>query len=79
MQTITKETLKQEIDHLNDQQLQQLADFITSLKFQSKLSQLKPDLNQIAHLYQEFAKEDRELAEIGMNEYSQFLENEDQS
>ena len=45
MQTVTKETLKQEIDHLNDQQLQQLADFISSLKFQSKLSQPKPDLN----------------------------------
>jgi hypothetical protein len=59
MQTVTKETLKQEIYRLNDQQLQELADFIASLKFQSKLSQPKLDLNQIAHLYQEFADEDK--------------------
>ena len=64
MQTITKETLKQELDRFNDQQLQQLADFIAFLKFQSKLSQPKPDLNQFAHLYQEFTEEDRELVEI---------------
>ena len=37
MQTITKETLKKDIDRLNDQQLKQIADFIAFLKFQSKL------------------------------------------
>jgi len=37
MQTVTKETLKQEIDRLNDQQLKQIADFIAFIKFQSKL------------------------------------------
>jgi hypothetical protein len=79
MQSVTKEIVKQEIDYLNDQQLKQLADFIAFLKFQSKLSQPKPDLNQFANLYQEFADEDRELAEIGMSEYTKSLENEDQS
>ncbi|MFM7384633.1 MAG: hypothetical protein ACKN9E_08205 [Microcystaceae cyanobacterium] len=78
MLTTSKETLKQELEHLNDQQLQQLADFIAFLKFQSKLSQSEPDLNQFAHLYQEFAEEDRELAEMGMNEYTKSLEHEDQ-
>jgi len=78
MQTITKETLKQEIDHLNDQQLQQIADFIAFLKFQSKISQITPDFSQFANLYQEFADEDRELAEMGMSEYTQSLEHEDQ-
>jgi hypothetical protein len=78
MQTITKETLKQDIDRLNDQQLKQIADFIAFLKFQSKLSQPTPDFSQFANLYQEFADEDRELAEIGMIEYTQSLEHEDQ-
>jgi hypothetical protein len=78
MQTITKETLKQEIDHLNDQQLKQIADFIAFLKFQSKISQITPDFSQFANLYQEFADEDRELAEMGMSEYTQSLEHEDQ-
>ena len=73
MQTIRKETLKQDIDRLNDQQLKQLADFITFLKFQSKLSQLTSDLSQFANLYQEFADEDRELAEIGISEYAESL------
>jgi hypothetical protein len=77
MQTITKETLKKDIDRLNDQQLQQIADFIAFLKFQSKLSQSTPDLSQFANLYQEFADEDRELAEMGMTEYTQSLEDED--
>ena len=77
MQTITKEILKQDIDHLNDEQLKQIADFIAFLKFQSKLSKPTPDLSQFANLYQEFADEDRELAEIGISEYTKSLENED--
>ena len=78
MQTITKETLKKDIDRLNDQQIKQIADFIAFLKFQSKLSKPTPDFSQFANLYQEFADEDRELAEIGMNEYTKSLKNEDQ-
>ena len=78
MQTITKETLKQDIDRLNDQQLKQIADFIAFLKFQSKISQITPDFSQFANLYQEFADEDRKLAEMGMSEYTQSLEHEDQ-
>ena len=58
MQTITKETIKQELDNLSDQQLKQIADFIAFLKFQSKLSQSIPDFSQFANLYQEFADED---------------------
>ena len=77
MQTITKETLKKDIDRLNDQQIKQIADFIAFLKFQSKLSKSTPDLSQFANLYQEFADEDRELAEIGISEYTKSLENED--
>lgn len=78
MQSIIKETLKQELERLNDEQLKQISDFIAFLKFQSKLSQLTPDLSQFANLYQEFADEDRELAEMGMSEYMKSLKNEDQ-
>ena len=79
MQTITKETLKQYIDHLNDEQLKQIADFIAFLKFQSKLSKSTPDLSQFANLYQEFADEDRELAEIGISEYVESLDHDDKA
>jgi len=79
MQTITKETLKQDIDHLDDEQLKQIADFIAFLKFQSKLSKSTPDLSQFANLYQEFADEDRELAEIGISEYVESLDHDDKA
>lgn len=79
MQTITKETLKKDIDHLNDQQLKQIADFIAFLKFQSKLSQSTPDFSQFANLYQEFADEDREFAEIGISEYAESLDHDDKT
>ena len=79
MQTITKETLKQELDRLNDEQLKQIADFIAFIKFQSKLSQPKPDLNKFAHLYQEFANENCELTEIGISEYAESLDHDDKA
>lgn len=77
MPVITKETLKQELDHLNDEQLKQIADFIAFIKFQSKLSKSTPELSQFANLYQEFADEDRELAETGLSEYAESLNSED--
>ncbi|MFN9175423.1 MAG: hypothetical protein ACK58N_13230 [Synechocystis sp.] len=44
MKIITKEAIKQGIDHLNDEQLKQLSDFIAFIKFQSKL---KPILGKL--------------------------------
>ena len=79
MTTITKESIKQELDHFNDEQLKQVADFIAFIKFQMRFSQQKIDVSQFADLYQEFAQEDRELAEAGISEYAELLNNEDKN
>ncbi|MGK7946323.1 MAG: hypothetical protein AB4058_17830 [Microcystaceae cyanobacterium] len=74
----TQEQINQQLNHLNEDQLNQVADFITFLKFREKL--IKPNFNteKLAKLYQEFAEEDRQLAEVGMNEYADLLIQEDQ-
>jgi hypothetical protein len=76
---ITKESLKQELDFFNDEQLKQVADFIDFVKFRTKFSQQTTDLSEFADLYQEFAQEDRELAEVGMSEYAETLNRVDKS
>ena len=73
----TKESLKRDIDRFNDQQLKQIADFIAFIKFQTRFSQPTTDISQFADLYQEFAEEDRQLAETGMSEYASLLNSED--
>lgn len=77
MLEITKEVIKRDIDRLNDQQLKQIADFIAFIKFQTKFSQQTTDISQFANLYQEFAEEDRQLAETGVSEYASLLNSED--
>jgi hypothetical protein len=77
MLEITKESIKRDIDHFNDKQLQQVAEFIAFIKFQTRFTQTKLDVNQFASLYQEFAEEDRVLAETGVSEYASLLINED--
>lgn len=79
MTVITKEYLKQELDQFNEKQLKQVADFIAFIKFQTRLSQPTADISQFANLYQEFAQEDRELAEVGISEYAEFLNSEDKN
>ncbi len=79
MTIITKESLKQELDHFNDEQLKQVADFIAFIKFQTKFTRQKTDVSQFAYLYQEFAQEDRELAESGISEYAELLNSEDKN
>ena len=39
MIAITRESLKQELDYFNDEQLKQVADFIAFIKFQTRFSQ----------------------------------------
>jgi hypothetical protein len=76
--SITKEKLKQEIEQFNDEQLQQIAEFIEFIKFRSRFHQKVVDVHQFASLYQEFAQEDRELAEEGIADYIKELQKEDQ-
>jgi hypothetical protein len=76
---VTRETIKQEIDHLDNAQLSQLAEYIAFLKFRSRFQQATPDLAQFANLYQEFAEEDHQLAEAGLSDYANQLEHEYQA
>jgi len=79
MIAITKESLKQELDYFNDEQLKQVADFIAFIKFQTRFSQQTTDISQFANLYQEFAQEDSQLAEAGISEYAELLNREDKN
>jgi hypothetical protein len=76
--SISSETLKQDLDLLTNEQLQQVADFIAFLKFRDKRhSQIVLNTTQLASLATEFAEEDRAFAEVGMSDYSKMLEDED--
>ena len=69
----TKEQINEQLNQLNEEQLNQVADFITFLKFREKLIKLNLNTEQLAQLYQEFAEEDRQVAEEGINEYAGLL------
>lgn len=72
------EALKQDLDKLTHQQLQQVADFIAFLKFRDRgHHRVIPDPTQLAALFAEFAEEDRALAEAGMGDYAVMLQQED--
>ena len=73
----TKEQINQQFKQLNEEQLNQVANFIAFLKFREKLIKLNLDTEKLAQLYQEFAEEDRQLAEEGINEYADLLTQED--
>lgn len=75
---ISSETLKQDLDQLTNEQLQQVADFIAFLKFRDKRRRVVLDPTQLTSLKTEFAEEDRTLAEVGMSDYAAMLTQEDQ-
>lgn len=75
--TITRETIKQEIDRLSNEQLRAVADFIAFLKFRDQRQRVNLTANQLASLATEFAKEDRTLAEAGMDDYVELLGQKD--
>ena len=73
----TKEQINQQFKQLNEERLKQVANFIAFLKFREKLIKLNLNTEKLAQLYQEFAEEDRQLAEEGINEYANLLTQED--
>jgi len=79
MMSQTRESIKQEIQQLDDEQLEEIGRFIEFLKWKSQRATKSNQLESFANLYQEFAQEDRELAEAGMKDYSQQLQEEDQA
>jgi hypothetical protein len=73
----SSEALKQNLDQLTNEQLQQVADFIAFLKFRDQRRPFALDSRQFASLMTEFADEDRALAELGMDDYATMLNSED--
>ena len=76
--TITRETIKQDLDRLSDEQLRAVADFIAFLKFRDQRDRVNLNATQLAALATEFAEEDRTLVEAGMDDYVEMLVQEDQ-
>ncbi|MEH2146317.1 hypothetical protein [Nostoc sp.] len=62
---------------MNEEQLKQVSDFIAFLKLRSRNISWQIDKNQMAALYSEFAQEDCQLAEAGLDEYAELLRQED--
>jgi len=75
-----KEQITQTLDSLNREELKQVFEFLSFLKFRARLN-LKSsfDETELATLYAEFAQEDRKLAEEGMDDYTANLFKEDKS
>jgi hypothetical protein len=74
----TKEQITREINEMSSSELEQVAQYLAFLKYQSRLKS-KPNIDesQLAALYAEFAEEDRQLAEEGMTDYAEALTKED--
>jgi light-regulated signal transduction histidine kinase (bacteriophytochrome) len=76
---VSAEALKQNLDQLTQNELQQVADFIAFLKFRNQRQhRVVLDPTQLATLFTEFADEDSAFAEEGMSDYAVMLHQEDQ-
>jgi len=70
-----KEFVAHEVKTLGETELQSVAEYVSFVKFRSRTS---IDEARLASLYREFEQEDRELAEVGLNDYSLSLSQEDE-
>ena len=76
---VSTETVKQDLDRLTHNQIQQVADFIAFLKFRNQRQhRVVLDPIQLSKLFTEFADEDRAFTEEGMSDYVMMLHQEDQ-
>lgn len=75
--SINSQTLKQEIDRLTSEQLQQVADYVAFIKFRDR-RKIVLDSSNLASLATEFAEEDRALSDAGMSDYKAMLHREDE-
>ncbi|MEG3847824.1 hypothetical protein [Microcoleus sp. herbarium13] len=76
--TVMRELIQQELEKFDREQLKQVFEFITFLKFRARLVTIPAiDETNLAALYSEFAEEDRQLAELGISEYAELLKHED--
>ena len=73
-----KEYVQREVEQLSEAELLKVAEYLAFLKLRSRLPDpaLYDEL-EMAALYQEFAEEDRQLAESGMTDYANTLATED--
>lgn len=73
-----KQQVVQELDNLNETELRHVAEYLAFLRFRSRFRHILTfDEKQLAERYAEFADEDRELAEAGMEDYAIELSKED--
>jgi prephenate dehydratase len=73
-----KGQVTQALDTLSESELQQVAEYVTFLRFRARVApQPVVDAAQLATLYAEFADEDRALAEEGLEGYRAHLHDED--
>lgn len=72
------EHIIESVAHLNEAELRQVAEFLSFLKFRSRIrANPFPEPTQLGALYAEFSEEDSSLAEQGMADYIEGLEAED--
>lgn len=73
-----KEQLVRQLDTLSDVELGQVAEYVAALKFGARAkTSIDFDEARLAALYAEFAEEDRQLAEEGMEDFVNGLAREE--
>ncbi|MGB3292144.1 MAG: hypothetical protein WBB01_04010 [Phormidesmis sp.] len=74
--SVNTEAIQQDLTQLDDEQLEQVANFIAFLKFQGKYRRVELNMEQMRLLSAD-AGEDRALAEAGLDDYAAALAQED--